>query len=136
MTKLISEIIYDVRDAKTEEDKIKLLQQNRSPALVELMKYAFLDKYPKIQNIPTYTPDDSPIGFSYAKLFREFRSLPYFYEKYEGLQYTKQQRKLAILLESLHWTEAALLENILKKDTSSFGFNLEILKKAFVGEFV
>jgi len=136
MTKLISEIIYDVRDAVSEEQKIKLLQQNKSPALIQLLKYAFLDTYPKLENIPKYIPDDSPIGFSYARLFREYKSLPYFYEKYEGLQYKKQQNKLELFLESLHWTEAALLENIFKKDTSSFGFTLETIKKAFPGEFV
>lgn len=136
MTKLISEIIYDVRDAKTEEEKIKILRDNKSLALIELMKFAFLEKYPKVENIPKYNPDDSPIGFSYAKLFKQFKSIPYFYEKYDGLQYNKQQKKLVLLLESLHWTEAALLENILRKDTSSFGFDLNILNKAFSGEFV
>jgi len=136
MTKLISEIVYGVRDAKTEEEKVKLLQQNKSIALIQLMKFAFLDKFPKLESIPKYIPDDSPIGFNYAKLFRDFKSVPYFYEKYEGLQYKKQQNKLEILLESLHWTEAALLENILKKDTSSFGFTLQTLQKAFPGEFV
>ena len=136
MTKLISEIIYDVRDAKTEEEKIKLLQQNKSPALVQLLKFAFLDKYPKLEKIPEYLPDDSPIGFSYCKLFKEYKHIPYFYEKYEGVQFNKQQNKLKLMLESLHWTEAALLENILKKDTSSFGFDLNTLKKTFPGEFV
>jgi hypothetical protein len=135
MIKLISEIIYDVRDAKTEEEKIKLLQKNRSTALVQLMKFAFLDKYPKVETIPEYTPDDSPIGFSYSKLIREYRVVPFFFEKKEGLQYKKQQQKLKLMLESLHWTESALLENILKKDTSSFGFDLNILKKSFIGEF-
>ena len=135
MTKLISEVIYDVRDAKTEEQKIKILQTHRSVGLIQLLKYAFLDKYPKIENIPEYTPDDSPIGFSYSKLFREYRVIPYFFEKREGLQYKKQQEKLRLLLESLHWTEAALLENILTKNTSSFGLTIETLKKAFAGEF-
>lgn len=135
MIKLISEIIYDVRDAKTEEEKIKLLQKHKSPALIQLMKFAFLDKYPKVESIPEYLPDDSPIGFSYAKLIREYRVIPFFFEKKEGLQLKKQQDKLKLLFESLHWTEATLLENILKKDTSSFGFDLNTLKKAFVGEF-
>lgn len=135
MTKLISEVIYEVRDAKSEEEKIKLLQQNKSQALIQLMKYAFLENYPKIDNIPSYVPDDSPAGFNYAKLFREYKSLPYFYEKYSGLQHKKQQNKLEIFMESLHWTEAALLENIFKKDTTSFGFDLNILRKAFPGEF-
>lgn len=135
MTKLISEIIYEVRDSKSEEEKIKLLQQNKSQALIQLMKYAFLENYPKIDNIPSYVPDDSPAGFNYAKLFREYKSLPYFYEKYSGLQHKKQQNKLEVFMESLHWTEAALLENIFKKDTTSFGFDLNILRKAFPGEF-
>lgn len=135
MIKLISEIIYDVRDAKTEEEKIKVLQRNRSPALIQLMKYAFLENYPKLNNIPEYMPDDSPIGYSYAKLIREYKVVPYFFEKKEGLQYKKQQDKLKLMLESLHWTESALLENVLKKDTSSFGFDLNILRKAFSGEF-
>ena len=135
MIKLISEIIYDVRDTATDEGKIRVLQKNRSKALVGLMRYAFLDKYPKLENIPEYTPDDAPFGMSYTSLYKEYRHIPFFYDKKEGLQYKKQQDKLKLLLESLHWTEAALLENILKKDTSSFGFNLEILKKAFVGEF-
>lgn len=135
MVKLISEIIYDVRDATTEVEKIKILQRNKSIALIELMKFAFLDKYPKIEQIPEYMPDDSPIGYSYSKLIRDYRSVPYFYEKKEGLQKKKQHEKLKLMLESLHWTESALLVNILNKDTSSFGFDLNILKKAFVGEF-
>lgn len=135
MIKLISEIVYDVRDAKTEEEKIKILQKNKSEALIQLMKYAFLEQSPKLDKIPEYIPDDSPIGFSYAKLIREYRVIPYFFEKKDGLHHKKQQEKLKLMLESLHWTESALLENVLKKDTSSFGFDLNILKKAFSGEF-
>ena len=127
--------MYSIRDAKTEEQKIKILQQNRSTGLIQLMKYAFLDKYPKIESIPEYIPDDAPMGFSYARLFREYRVIPYFFEKREGFHYKKQQEKLKLLLESLHWTESALLENILTKNVSSFGLTLETLKKAFVGEF-
>jgi hypothetical protein len=136
MSKYISEILYDVRDASTEEQKIKILQENRSHAFIQLMKYAFLDKYPKLNNIPSYVPDDSPFGMNYKTLNREYRTIPFFYEKMEGLQYKKQQEKLRLMLESLHWTEAALLENILQKNTSSFGFDLNILNKAFIGEFV
>jgi hypothetical protein len=135
MVKLISEIVYDVRDAKTEEEKISILQKNKSQALIELMKYAFLENYPKLDKVPEYVPDDSPIGYSYAKLIREYKVIPYFFEKKEGLQHKKQQDKLKLMLESLHWTESALLENVLMKNTSSFGFDLNILRKAFLGEF-
>lgn len=136
MVKYISEIVYDVRDASTEEQKIKVLQENKSHAFIELMKYAFLDKYSKLDNVPNYVPDDSPFGMNYKTLNKEYRTVSFFYEKLEGLQHKKQQEKLRLMLESLHWTEAALLENILKKDTSSFGFDLELLKKAYTGEFV
>lgn len=135
MTKLISEIVYDIRDAKTEEEKIKIFRQYKSEALLQLMKFAFLDKHPKLENIPEYVPDDSPIGYNYIKLIKEYKSIPYFYEKKEGLLYNKQQEKLRLMLESLHWTESALLENVLKKDTTSFGFDLNTLRKAFPGEF-
>lgn len=136
MVKYISEIVYDVRDASTEEQKIKVLRENKSHAFIELMKYAFLDKYSKLDSVPNYVPDDSPFGMNYKTLNKEYRTVSFFYEKLEGLQHKKQQEKLRLMLESLHWTEAALLENILKKDTSSFGFDLELLKKAYTGEFV
>lgn len=134
--KLISEILNELRSLPTKQEQITHLRKNESPALIFLMKCAFTTKFEKVKEIPKYKVDDSPLGYSYTTLYKNWKNIPYFFEKKEGAELKKQQKKLLILLESLHWTESALVENILTKNLESIPVDLQTMKEAFPQEFL
>jgi hypothetical protein len=134
--KLISEILNELRNLQTKQEKIQHLRQNKSAPLIFLMKCAFTTKFDKVTYIPKYEVDDSPAGYSYTSLYKTWKNIPYFFEKKEGAELEKQKKKLLILLESLHWTESALVENILTKNLEALPIDLQTMKEAFPKEFL
>jgi hypothetical protein len=130
--KYITEIMNEIRLAETEQEKINILKANQSPELVRMMEYAFTDKYSVDEiEIPKYKIDDSPVGFSYTSLSREYKNIPYFFESHTGIQKQKRDLKLKNLLESLYWMDSSVLENALLKKIDSFPVTLDLLQKAF-----
>ena len=137
MTKNLAEIMYEIRDAKSQEEQVKILKHYNSVPLFFLLKISFSANYPALEKEPQYVIDDSPIGFSYTTLNKSYRSVPSFLTKAAtpALQ-KKQERNFLNLLESLHWTESALLVNFLmKKVEQVYNLSFETLKTHFPGEF-
>lgn len=134
--KLISEILNELRNLPTKQEKIQHLRKNKSAPLIFLMKCAFTTKFDKVKYIPKYEVDDSPAGYSYTSLRKTWKNIPYFFEKKEGAALEKQKKKLLIMLESLHWTESALVENILTKNLEALPIDLQTMKEAFPKEFL
>ena len=132
ITRLYSEVLNEVRQAKTEEEKIALLQENKSEILLNIFKYGFGNMQSPYQNgVPKYKPDDSPYGFSYSSLQKEFHRLQYFYNTKFLIENEKlRDQKLRNILEILHFSEAALLENIFTKKMDTY-VSKDIVLKAF-----
>ena len=109
---LISEILRKVSNAKTKAEKIKILQQNNSPALRMLMIWNFDET--AVSAIPEgdvpYTPNDAPVGTDHTRLESEYRG---FYRFVKGgdprLKSLKRETMFVQLLEGLSAEEAELL---------------------------
>lgn len=132
---LQSEIMQAVSSAKTKASKIKILQENRSPALVALFVWNF---DPSIESalpegeVP-YTPNDSPTVDSQSKLASQYRTL-YNYVKggNDGLKRTRRESLFIELLESLHPDEAELVCLVKDKDLGKkYRITHNVVKEAY-----
>jgi len=114
---LISEILRKVSNAKTKAEKIKLLRDNNTPALRQLMIWNFDESV--ISMVPEgdvpYTPNDAPVGTDHTRLEQEYRG---FYRFVKGgadkLPNLRRETLFVQLLEGLSQEEAELL--VLVKD--------------------
>lgn len=132
---LQSEIMQAVSSAKTKSSKIKILQENRSPALVALFVWNF---DPSIESalpegeVP-YTPNDSPTVDSQSKLASQYRTL-YNYVKggNDGLKRTRRESLFIELLESLHPDEAELVCLVKDKELGKkYRITHNVVKEAY-----
>lgn len=132
ITRLYSELLNEVRQAKTEEEKIQLLKENKSEILFQIFQYGFGKlETPYRNGVPEYKPDDSPYGFSYTTLQKEMHRMPYFYNTKLLIGNEKlRDQKLRNILEMLHFSEAALLENIFIQKIDTY-VSKETVLKAF-----
>lgn len=132
---LQSEILQAVSSAKTKKEKIKLLQDHRSPALVSLFVWNFdesIESAVPEGEVP-FTPNDSPTVDSQSKLASQYRTL-YNYVKggNDGLKRTRRESLFIELLESLHPDEAEIVclvkdKNLKKK----YRITHNVIKEAY-----
>jgi hypothetical protein len=132
ITRLYSEVLNEIRQTKTEEQKIELLRENKTEGLIKIFQLGFGKLNTPYRNgVPAYKPDDSPYGFSYTTLQKELHRLPYFYETKLLIQNERlRNQKLKNMLEMLHFSEASLLENILTQKMDIY-IDKNIVLKAF-----
>ena len=114
---LISEILRKVSNAKTKAEKIKILIENNSVALRQLLIINFDESV--ISLLPEgdvqYTPNDAPVGTDHTRLEQEYRGLYRFFQGGDGkLPALKRESMFVQLLEGLSAEEAELL--VLVKD--------------------
>ena len=111
-TLLLSEVLRKVSNAKTKDEKIKILRDNNSAALRALLIWNFDDSIKSA--IPDghepYTPNDAPAGTDHSRLSHEYRG---FYRFCKGgdnrLSDMKRESMFIQLLEGLHKDEAELV---------------------------
>lgn len=131
------EIFDEVEAAKTEEEKIRVLQQNSSRFLFDILTFTFDERYQWIVNeIPhNYIPSqETVVGISRCRLNTELRRM-YLFSKgnrtAESLTERKRNELLITLLESLEPREAEVVLGILKKDQGVDGLTYDLVNKAF-----
>ena len=111
-TLLLSEVLRKVSNAKTKDEKIKILRDNNSPALRALLIWNFDDSIESAipdGDVP-YTPNDAPAGTDHSRLSHEYRG---FYRFCKGgdnrLSDMKRESMFIQQLEGLHKDEAELV---------------------------
>lgn len=131
----ISEVLQRVSNAKTKAEKVKILQEYKSPALTKILLCNFAKSISFV--FPTgatpYQALDRPKGVEHQLLFNEQRMLDKFITKTVGgityfgcsgavkprIQQLKKEQMWIQLLEGLHSEEAALLDIVKDKKLSS-----------------
>jgi len=114
---LISEIFQKVSNAKTKEQKIKILQDNNTQALRSLLIWNYDDTV--ISLVPEgevpYRANEAPAGTEHTVLEKEARKLYYFIKGGDNtIKQFKREQMFIQMLEGLHASEAELL--VLVKD--------------------
>jgi hypothetical protein len=123
----IGEMFLHVSKLKTEQEKIEYLRSVSCLPLIKILEFAYSDKYTtSYTDIPKYEPDDSPIGYSYSGLHREYIRIPYFMNTDSFIKNDKiRNKKLKNIFEIINWTESSILEAvILKKELPHISKNL------------
>nr|BAR31723.1 gp225 [uncultured Mediterranean phage uvMED] len=132
---LVSEVLQKVSNAKTKEQKIKLLKQNNSEALRKIL---IINYDPSIEsnlpegNVP-YKPNEVPEGTEHTRLSTEHRILHYFVKGGgDSLPALKRESMFVGLLEGLHESEAEVV--CLAKDKklkTKYRITENVVKDAF-----
>ena len=109
---LISEVLRKVSNAKRKDEKIKILRDNNSTALRQLLIINFDDSV--VSMIPEgdvpYTPNEAPLGTDHTRLEQEYRGLYRFFKGgQDNLPRLKRESMFIQLLEGLSDQEAELL---------------------------
>lgn len=128
---LISEVLQRTSNAKTKSEKVKVLQEYKSPALTKTLLCNFSDniKFMFPPGKTPYNPQDRPKGVDHSFLFNEHRMLEKFIKKkvrgvvYYGdsggtrprLPQLKKEQLWVQLLENLHPDEAEVLDLVKDK---------------------
>jgi len=133
---LLTEILTKVNNAKMKDDKIKVLRDNDSVPLRQILKGAF---DPKIEwdlpeGSPPYKVNEAPAGTEHTLLFTESKRLWHFVKGADPkLSKTKKEMMYIQLLEGLHADEAKLLISVKEKNLNSTykGLTDAVVKEAF-----
>ncbi len=117
MKLLISEVLQKASNAKTKAEKVKILQQNNTPALRAILIANFDESV--ISLLPEgevpYEPNEAPKGTEHTVLEKEYRKLYLFFKGgNSSLQQAQRENLFIQMLEGLHEEEANLL--VLIKD--------------------
>ena len=132
---LQSEILQAVSSAKTKKEKIAILKEYRSPAIVALVLWNYDESVKSALpdgDVP-YTPNDSPTPEAQSRLSSQYRTL-YNYVKggNDPLNQTKREALFIELLESLHPDEAELLCLVKdKKMSKKYRITHNVIKEAY-----
>lgn len=134
--KYIGEIFSLVNQETETKNKIKILRENQSAAMMELFRFAYDPSYVSlVKEVPKYKVDDSPYGYSYSDLQKEYIRINYFFDypnKNKSWQIAPRQRHriLVNMLERIHWSDSAILSAILLEKKIP-NIPLELVQQAF-----
>ena len=133
---LFSEIATKINNAKDKPRKLKVLQDNDSVALRQVLKGAF---DPNIEwllpkgDVP-YTPNDAPLGTEHTVLSQEAKRLYLFTKGGDNtLSQNKRETLFIQMLEGLSGEEADFLITVVNKKINNKykGFTANLVKEAF-----
>jgi ribosomal protein L12E/L44/L45/RPP1/RPP2 len=116
---------------ETLDEKIAYLRSVGTPALKEILRLVYDPAVEFDTEIPKYTPDDSPLGLAFNSLYTEYRRFYLFQKTAQHINHTKKQNLLAQILESVHVTEAMLVEKVFAKDLTDWNITEDFVRAAF-----
>lgn len=112
-------------------ERIEYLRSVAGPALREVLRMVFDPSIEFDTPIPEYKPDDSPLGLAFTSLYTEYRRFYLFQKTAHHITIAKKQSLLAQILESVHATEAMLIEKVFAKDLSDYDLTEDLVRAAF-----
>tara|TARA_B100000029_G_scaffold515125_2_gene620714 strand:- start:505 stop:924 length:420 start_codon:yes stop_codon:yes gene_type:complete len=134
MARSIPLIFEEVAAAKSFGDRKKVLLDNESNPLKELLKYAFHPdiKFVLPEGAPPYKTIGSPDEWNPTYLYPNIRKLYLFVEGgHEGLTTMRREQLFVQILESLHPKEAEVLVQVKDKKLKYRGLTYKLVKETF-----
>lgn len=133
MRKLFSEILNDISEAPTQEEKVTILQTNTNTITRQLLMAA-LDPSIKFDvAIPSYRENQETDGYASNSLYVEGRRLYIFMNTYDHISAARKSALLGQILEAIDNSDALVLIQVIKKDLSQWGITKELVNAAFPG---
>jgi hypothetical protein len=131
------EILEEFENAKTESERIVILQKYDTHQFRHFLKNALDTTLEYDVEVPKYRPAPEPAGLNYTYLSMEMDKLYRFIKNHplraEGLTSDKQRQLLVVLLESLHEKEAEILAQILQNKFKVNFLTQKLIQKALPG---
>lgn len=119
MKLLLSEVLQKAHNAKTKAEKINILRNNKSDALVSVFIINFDESVvpvvPLGEDVP-YRKNEAPAGTEHSKLEHEARILFHFFKGGSKLSPIKRETMFIQLLEGLHQDEAEVVIKAVNKN--------------------
>ena len=119
MTKYISELFQEFEKLKSRKEKLGFLWDHKTNGIFRGVLQGAFDPDIKWKiDIPSYTPDDAPIGMNPSNLFQEIPKCTVFAEghpKSIGVSKKRKDELLIQILESMHASESIIFEGMLRK---------------------
>ncbi len=127
MKLLISEVLQKAHNAKTKAEKIKILQQNNTPALRMIFIINYDDSIISLmpEGAPPFTTNEATAGTKPTHLEHEARLLHHFFKGGSNLKPMKREQMFIQLLEGLHPDEADV---IIKAKDKELGKRYKVTK--------
>lgn len=127
MKLLISEVLQKAHNAKTKAEKIKILQQNNTPALRMIFIINYDDSIVSLmpEGAPPFNKNEAPAGTEHTHLEHEARLLHHFFKGGSNLKPMKREQMFIQLLEGLHPDEADV---IIKAKDKELGKRYKVTK--------
>ena len=133
----IPEVLESLEN-KSSEEKVKILKENDSKALRDILALNFRDDV--IFNLPKERPselklEETPIGLSTNTLYQQSRKLKIFIKGsgYDHLPQLKRENLFLQILESVHSSEAEILLQLCVDRKVKTSLIVEEVNKAFPG---
>ena len=131
------EILEEFENAKTESERIVILQKYDTHQFRHFLKNALDTTLEYDVEVPKYRPAPEPAGLNYTYLSMEMDKMYRFIKNHslraEGLTSDKQRQLLVVLLESLHEKEAEILAQILQNKFKVNFLTQKLIQKALPG---
>ena len=137
MTKFLSEIFTEVKNAPSTEQKIALLRKHEKTDIGKLLLMAlsmtYNSRYQFYTNvIPPYTPDEAPLGLNPSTLYHVLSDLKHIFKGSKRDNGGKEGLLISFYC-SMHRNECEVLSGIITKDLTHLGISEELVKQAFPG---
>ena len=129
-TRQIGEILNELKNADTDDEKTRILLHNRHRGILELVLVNY-NLWPFVnipKSEPPYTPSTVPYPYNDARLFTTWKQY-YIFRNTRTNQMVAEMRFIQ-MLESLHADEAKILVDCHLR-RYDFGVSVEILNKVF-----
>jgi hypothetical protein len=134
MTKYISELFEEFEKLKSKKEKLGFLWDHKGNGIFRGVLQGTFDPDIKWKiDIPSYTPDDAPIGLNPSNLFQEIPKCTIFAEghpKSEGVSNKRKTELLIQVLESMHASESMIFEGMLRKKLNVKGLTAKMALEA------
>ena len=134
--KNLYEVFDEFEEAKTKEEKLKVIEKNLSQHLVDTLQFTYHPAFEwKYKKIPTrYKIPDAPPGMAYSSIQHELKKFYLFRvgdPRCERLTDRRREELLIQMMESLEPREVEVIMGIFKKDLGVKGLNYKFVKEAF-----
>ena len=134
--KLYSEIIAEIENSKTKQEKIAILRREGDDRFKFFLQLIFNPAIEFDIQLPhIYRPAKEPAGLNYTYLDTEMPKMYRFIKNHPlrpaGYTAEKTTQAISVLLESLHADEAALILQVFKKEFKKKYLTHTLVKEAF-----
>jgi len=134
-TKLMYEILEEVEQRESKDDRIAVLRCNANKTLKTLLQYTFDPNVRFDVTVPEYKVSQAPVGLGYNSIHEELARVYLFQENHprrpQNLTDKRKKEILTQMLEAMEAKEADIFASMILKKSKYKGLTYDVVKEAF-----